>query len=564
MTLREFLNWQTLKMSGGFVNIEDLPKKSEKLTFVNDIEIINLQKLREYNVWYQGDALELLNFYTYEMVVTSNTEVFAERNMKNMFWGISSTESDIKRTHSGQAKNIIDTLVSIIDMPECMAGSTELGKTNPNNLKLQSILNENNFWELYKMTQVPMTLVEGWGCYKIWWNDDISDYPIIDYYRAEDVELVYSRRRLVGIIFKDYYTNGKHKYMIAESRYIKNKKLFIHTDVFDISGGDASLDSYCKKINKDNLPEGLKIDFDDYEVNANKFFAEPCIFYKDASGFMPGRSVLAGKIELLDDLDQCLSQASNTVRKSTPVEYINSNFLERDRKTGLPIQPKAYDRKYVTFSGAKTSDGTDVGGSTPVFVTQPTLNFEQYDKEATAILLQIMNGLISPATLGMDIAKKDNAEAQREKEKITIFTRNNMCSTEERILRNLFNQLLIADEVMRTNNITTTDYSITVDFPEFGDSNFETKIALLGDQLDKDNISVDMYLKQLYGNKFVNTADWEKEKKYLEERHKPAGEEEEEEEEDVPTKPQIDNQFDETDDVLQEPLEEQGLASTED
>ena len=562
MTLREFLNWQALKMSGGYVNVEDLPRKAEKLTFINDIEMINLSKLREYAIWYQGDAMELLNFYTYEMAVTTNTEIWAERNQKNMFWGISSTESDIKRTHSGQAKNIIDTLVSIIDTPDCMAGSPEMGKDNPNNKKLQCILEENGFWELYKMTQVPMTLVEGWGAYKIWWDDSISDYPIIDYYNAEDVELVYSRRRLVGIIFKDYYTNGKRKYMIAESRYIKGKKLYIHTDVFDITAGDASLDSACKKIDKDNLPEGLKIDIEDTEVNINKFLAVPCIFYKDASGFLPGRSVLAGKIELLDDLDQCLSQAANTVRKSTPVEYINANFLERDRKTGLPIQPKAYDRKYVTFNGAKTSDGTDVGGSTPVFVTQPVLNFEQYDNEATAILLQIMNGLISPATLGMDIAKKDNAEAQREKEKITIFTRNNICSTEAGILRSLFNQVLIADEIMRTNNVTATDYTVTVDFPEFGDSSFETKIALLGDQLDKDNLSVKMYLKQLYGNKFVNTAEYEEEKKYLEERHKPA--DEEGEEDNVFGEQKVNNQFDETDDVLQEPFEEQGLASSED
>ena len=563
MTLREYLNWQTLKMSGGYVNVEDLPKKAEKLTFINDIEMINLSKLREYAVWYQGDAMELLNFYTYEIAVTTNTEIWAERNQKNMFWGISATEQDIKRTHSGQAKNIIDTLTSIISTPDCMAGSSEMGKDNPNNIKLQNILEENQFWELYKMTQVPMTLVEGWGAYKIWWDDSISDYPIIDYYRAEDVELVYSRRRLVGMIFKDYYTNGNKKYMIAECRYIKDKKLYIHTEVFDISAGDASLDSFCKKIDKDKLPEGLKIDIEDTEAAINKLLAVPCIFYKDASGFLPGRSVLAGKIELLDDLDQCLSQASNTVRKSTPVEYINSNFLERDRKTGLPIQPKAYDRKYVTFKGAKTSDGTDVGGSAPVFVTQPTLNFEQYDNEATAILLQIMNGLISPATLGMDIAKKDNAEAQREKEKITIFTRNNICSTEVNILRSLFNQVMIADEIMRTNKVTCFDYSITVDYPEFGDSNFETKIALLGDQLDKDNISVDMYLKQLYGNKFVNTEDWKQEKKYLEERHKPA-EEDEGEDEDVFGEQKVNNQINETDDVLQEPFEEQGLASSED
>lgn len=562
MTIREYLNRTILKISGGFMNVEDLPRKLEKLTFVNDQEMLNLHKLREYAVWYQGDADELLNFYTYETAVTTNTEIWAERNKKNMFWSIASTEQDIKRTHSGQAKNIIDTLVAIIGTPDSNAGNPELDKNNPNNNKLRMILEENKFWELYKLTQLPMTLTEGWGAYKIWWDDKISDYPIIDYYKAEDVELVYYRRRLIGIIFKDYYVNGKRRYMIAESRVLRNKKLYIHTDVFDVTGGDIDLDSYCKKIDSDNLPEGLILDMSDTEVAINKLLAEPCIFYKDASGLVPGRSVLAGKIELLDDLDQCLSQCSNTVRKSTPVEYFNSNYIDRDRKTGLPTQPKAYDRKYVFFSGAKSSDGADVGGGQPIFTTQPNLNFEQYDKESTAILLQIMNGLLSPATLGMDIAKKDNAEAQREKEKITIFTRNNICESESITLRNLFNQVLIADEIMRTGNVTCMDYSVTIDYPEFGDTNFETKIALLGDQLAKDNISVDMYLKHLYGNKFVNTADYEKEKKYLEDRHKP--EQDEGEDENVFGQQEVNSEFDETSGVLQEPFKDEGLVDSED
>ena len=52
-------------------------------------------------------------------------------------------------------------------------------------------------------------------------------------------------------------------------------------------------------------------------------------------------------------------------------------------------------------------------------------------------LLQIMNGIISPATLGMDIAKKDNAEAQREKEKVTVFTRNKLARAEKKILEKI-------------------------------------------------------------------------------------------------------------------------------
>ena len=35
-----------------------------------------------------------------------------------------------------------------------------------------------------------------------------------------------------------------------------------------------------------------------------------------------------------------------------------------------------------------------------------------------------LQGIISPSTLGIDVKKLDNAEAQREKEKATLYTRN--------------------------------------------------------------------------------------------------------------------------------------------
>ena len=131
----------------------------------------------------------------------------------------------------------------------------------------------------------------------------------------------------------------------------------------------------------------------------------------------------------------------------------------------------------------------------------------------------------------MDVAKKDNAEAQREKEKITIFTRDHICSTEAEIIQELCEQLLIADELIRNNNnITKTDYDIYVMFPEFGEDTYEGRIKVLGEQLDKDNVSVKMYLKKLYGNK-LKGSEYENERKYLEERHKPVENEGPDEEE---------------------------------
>ena len=533
-TVREWLRSEVSKVLNGASSIETLPEKSEKLTFINDQENINKAKLREYNVWYQGDARELLNFYSYHTAVTSNMEPWEERNSKSFFWSVSATEQDIKRTHSGQAKNIIDTMTAIVGVPDIAAGSTEV-ENDPVDTRLKLILKENKFAKMCRQIQLPMTMTEGYGCYKIWWDTNVCDYPIISYYRAEDVDFVYRRHRIVGVIFRDYYTVQKggstKNYMIAEIRYLKNKKMYLETKIFDITDGE--LDSPVIELDPavDEIPEELCIDKDSlkYEVQINKLFAVPCVFYTDNSGMMHGRSILAGKIELLDDLDQCLSQAAMAVRRSTPVEYVNSKYLERDRN-GLPLQPSVFDRKYVLYDGPTTADGTAIGAN-PIQATQPNINFEQYDKEAVAILLQIVNGLISPATLGMDVAKKDNAEAQREKEKITIFTRDHICSTETEIIQELCEQLLIADELIRNNNnITKTEYDIHVMFPEFGEDTYEGRIKVLGEQLDKDNVSVNMYLKKLYGNK-LKGSEYENERKYLEERHKPVENEGPDEEE---------------------------------
>ena len=156
--------------------------------------------------------------------------------------------------------------------------------------------------------------------------------------------------------------------------------------------------------------------------------------------------------------------------------------------------------------------------SEPVTVTQPNLDFAKYSTEAIQVLLQIMNGIISPATLGVDIAKKDNAEAQREKEKVTIFTRNMVTSCEQKILKKLFNELLCAKELMDTGVITTKDYTISITFTEFADDSYENKITVLGDQLSKGNISYEMYLSKLYGGK-LSDAEYERELNFLKENH---------------------------------------------
>lgn len=492
----------------------------DRTTFINDNEKLGRMKLKEYDVWYDGDGDELLNFYTRENYIGFNYEPFYMRNKKNYFWAISSTEAQIKRTHSGQPRNIVDTLVNIMPFPLISAGE--------DTKKLQAVVKESGLEQVYKDEQLPLTLVEGWGCWKINWDKDVSDYPSVEYVSAENVDFIYKNGKIIGIVFKNYYTSDKKRYLLLETRSIEWKPnssaaegsegervLVITNELYELPMNMAATDddTPLKKVDLKTVPELESVE-ERIEIGPfDKLFAVPCVLLGNTSrqwGY--GRSIFTGKIDLFDDLDQALSQSSNAVRLSTPIEYIDEEYLERD-KNGLPKKPKAYDRKYVMMKGQKNGDGVATGQ--PVQITQPSVEFSRYSDHAVQILLQILNGILSPATLGIDIAKKDNAAAQREKEKVTIFTRNALINGEERILRSLMEQMLMAKEFMDTGAVSVHSYDISVKFNEFADDSFENKLEALGKAYDMEEISTDMYLNKLYGDT-LSEEERAAEKEFLE------------------------------------------------
>ena len=513
-TLREWIRKKALSFLG--LSQYDGTPGDDRLTFINDEEHIQNTKIREYNIWYSGDSDELLNFYTRQNTIDYNYEPWYSRNKKSYFWSISSTEEDIKRTHSGQPRNIIDTLVAVIGKPDVQGGPTKIvGRNNTVNEAIDKIITKNNFWKMYTQMQVPLTLVEGWGCYKINWDKNLSDVPIILYYKAEQVDFIYKSNVLVGIIFKDYYTDEKnHRYLITETRRIEGGNLYIEKELFRVNGED----NVITPVKFEDVPQLKDTEKGVVIKEFTELLAVPCVFYDDTNTRAPGRSIFTGKIDLFDDLDQCLSQASNTVRRSTTVEYFDINYLDRDAKNGLPVQPKAFDRKYTMFRGSTSADGVSAGNK-PVQTTQPEVNFQQYSDQAIYILMQILNGIMSPATMGIDVHKKDNAEAQREKEKVTIFTRNMIVDTETDILKKLFSQLLCANEIMHTGQITHKHYDISITYSEFADDSFENKLTTLGDAFNKKTISPSMFMNKLYGHTLSQT-DYDKELEYLEEKSK--------------------------------------------
>ena len=472
---------------------------SSRFTYINNEEAIRLTHLKEGKVWYLGDEDELLNYYTGEMIFGFNENPIYNRNDRQFFWSIASMEGMVKRVHSGLGNAIITTLVNAVGSPTIT--SEDLAIQND----LETILYENDFVNILNQQQLPFTLAEGYGAFKIVVDTEISSVPIIQYYEGEDVNFKFKCGKITGVVFRDYYSYNNKNYVLIETRELEHGVSKIKYELFLLKSADE-----ITPVELSEVPElaGLQ----NVDLQINKLLAVPSVIFFDALNKGYGRSILAGKYGLLDALDEALSQQNQTVRVSTPVEYYNPDVLHRN-SNGEPQMPKIYNRQYVQKVGGYPDGDGNIDSD--IQTTQPSLNFAQYTEVASAIRDNILTGILSPATMGIDVARKDNADAQREKEKITTMTRNNIIDRQEKIVKQLCELCLMFYDYMRTGVIDVNkDYKLTVKFDEFANPCFEEEIQVLGQAWSNGQISTQKYVELLWGDK-LSEEDKQKEIEYL-------------------------------------------------
>ena len=490
MNLMEFIKKRILK----FLGLEKLNGNpyAERLTFISNEENIIKQHIEEYRTWYIGNSDELLNYYTDEQIFGNNREPIYNRNRKNYFWGISSEEGDIKRVHSGIPNAIVTTLVNVIG--NCTIKSEDADTQ----AKIDNILEKTDLLHIINQQQMPLTLVEGWGAWKINFDTALSKTPILEYYEAQNVEFIYKSGILIGIIYKDYYRYKNVNYCLLETRRIKDNSSFIEYQLFRYNDKNEAYEVELSAIPELESLQNITI------PNFNKILGVPSKFFFNPLNKNYGRSIYEGKVDLFDDLDQILSQDSQTVRVSTPVEYYPVDLLERQRN-GNPMMPKTFNRQFIKLEQTPDGDGNTNG---TIQTTQPDLHLEAYSEDAKHKLDFILTGILSPATMGIDIAKKDNAEAQREKEKITIMTRGNIIDRQVKIVKELISLCLAVQEYIDTEQISIKDYDISVMYDEFINPSFENELQILGSAWSDGQISTKRYIDLLWGDRL---SDEEKE-----------------------------------------------------
>lgn len=188
------------------------------------------------------------------------------------------------------------------------------------------------------------------------------------------------------------------------------------------------------------------------------------------------------------------------VRKSQPKTYIPSALADYNPETGEPLRPDPFEDNYITVGQNMAENANN-----QIVNIQPEIQTEGYLSAYTTALDLCLQGLISPSTLGIDVKKLDNADAQREKEKATLYTRNRIVTVLQKILPVLFRAVLwtyyAEHELDFPKNL-----KISVPWGEYANPSFESQVETIGKAKSSRIMSNEAAVEELYGD--TKPDDW--------------------------------------------------------
>lgn len=489
-------------------NYKDNPYQSiENATFRNVLRDINSGKREreelEWYAWYRGTSNDLTYYYQVLaplMVGEEESEFKYLLPYRNYYW-YSNKEQDVKKTHSGLAREICNTLTSVVGKP------TKIVVENDPSLTQRLIdINEANDFDTILTEQISEML--GLGNVALF-VDIVPNipYPVYSIASGVDVDFEWLGNMVVAISRRHYYSYNGNEYQLIERRGLKEGHATIEYKLFQCNGKEM------REVPLKTIPE-LKSLVNLEFPNTDFLLAVPFVWDLDKSKGR-GRSIYASKIDLLDDYDQNLSQESNIMRAMTPVERVDINSLEVD-SNGQRIKPTIFGKKFIYYHSPDQINNE---------VEPPSTDFQQADfgslsNESVETLMRCVSGIISPATLGYDVARNSTDLAQREKEKVTMKTANRIIDIEERGLNKFFDLVLSCDALMRDKNAMPVDKSYTINFPDYSVDTFESKLTYLTSALSVKGISPERYVNELWGDSLNEDAK-KKEIEYIDKMMNP-------------------------------------------
>ena len=421
-------------------------------------------------IWYRGDASELDQLFK----ALAEDAVCSAR-----FWAASPQDETIRKAHSGLPGIMVDTFVALVTAD---LGDIDFESNDHAKGEWEQIAKENKLPELIS-NAIAETLVTGDGAFKLNIDTNISSSPILEYWGADSVEYVYSHGRVQeihflsavgerGRILKEIYKPGSITYKLMQNDH------------------ELPLDA-----------EESTAELQPVEFNGDFMLAVPMRFWPSSRWRGRGQSIYDRKNDAFDAHDEVISQWMDAVRSGRVQKYIPESLIPKDPKTGALQKPNSFGSHFVAIETSNKENAQD-----EIKTIQPDIRYEAFLASYTATLNMCLQGVMSPATLGIDVGKMSSAEAQREKKDVTGITRNAITSALEEALPQVAQIALAAQDILSGG--TPGTYNATVTFGEYGAPDFDSRVQTVGSAAGSGVMSIEAQVDELWGSS--KDDDWKK------------------------------------------------------
>lgn len=451
-----------------WLHVDESSAYSPTIRAIEDYELSAIKN----RIWYRGDGNEL------EQLYQQNPEYADARK----FWASKcSPGMEMRKIHTGLPSLIIRTLSSIV-----MADMNDFEFGNESHKQLWEEIEKDNKFRKKFEKYLKEVLYIGDGAFKITMDTDVSQYPLLEWYAGDRVEYVWNRGRLKEVVFKTPY-KVDHKQYVLHEHY-----------------GYGYIDYHLYQDQKEVLLTALdvtekltRVDFDKKVI-----LAVPLMVYESSRFEGRGSSIFDGKLDSFDAYDEAWSQWMDALRTGRAKEYIPESLIPRDPKNGKLLKPNPFDNRFIETATSMSEDGKN-----EIKLNQPTIPHDSYLASYCTALDLCLQGIISPSTLGIDVKKLDNAEAQREKEKTTLYTRNAIIDALQETLPELVTACIHA--VAIKNESTLEDVEVDIPFGEYANPSFESQVETVVKAKTGGIMSIEASVEELYGGS--KDDDWKEE-----------------------------------------------------
>lgn len=415
-------------------------------------------------IWYRGDSNELEQLYN-----TLNTGVD-----KHKFWAShpSTPSMAIRKIHTGLPSMIVNALVSVT-----LDGLNDLKFESPAHEDCWKAIEAENKFKKQLEKALKETLYIGDGAFKISFDQAISQYPIIEYYPGDQIDVIYDRGRMREIIFKTEYRENHQTFILCEHYgygYV----------TYELYHGEDLVPTNTIKATEKLV---------DVQFNPDFCMGVPFKIYDSGKWEGRGQSILDSKIDSFDAFDEAWSQWMDAVRSGRAKQYIPEDLLPRDPITGEVLRPNDFDNRYFKHDSSLKEDAQD-----KIDLQQPEIPHESYLATYVTALDLCLQGLISPSTLGIDVKKLDNAEAQREKEKATLYSRTAIVEALQDMIPALVDTVIKAYYTAVRRPLETV--KVDASFSEYANPSFESQVETVSKGHNGGVMSLEACVDELYGD----------------------------------------------------------------